>query len=310
MIVAVTGGTGFIGSAVVRAHLARGDQVRILTRRAGVHPWPGVRYVNGDLARGDVPSGFAEGADVLYHCAGELRDESRMRALHVEGTRRLLARARGRIGRWVQLSSVGVYGPHRDGIVTERTPAAPVGVYEITKAESDDLVRSAMPDAVVVRPSIVFGPDMPSSSLFALISMIDRGLFFFIGPRGASANYVPIEHVVDALLLCGASRAAAGDVFNVSACRPLETFVGAIAEALGARRPRLRLPRAAVRLAASALDGMPGWPLSTARVDVLSRRVTYSTRHIESTLGYRPSTTLEDALRRIVAQWRLEHADR
>jgi nucleoside-diphosphate-sugar epimerase len=310
MIVAVTGGTGFIGSAVVRAHLAQGDRVRILTRRAGVHPWPGVRYVNGDLARGDVPSDFVDGVDVLYHCAGELREEGRMRALHVDGTRRLLARARGRIGRWVQLSSVGVYGPHRDGIVTEQTPAAPVGVYEITKAESDDLVRSAMPEAVVVRPSIVFGPEMPGPSLFALISMIDRGLFFFIGPRGASANYVPIEHVVDALVLCGASRAAAGDVFNVSACRPIETFVGAIAEALGSRRPRLRLPRAAVRLAASALGRVPGWPLSTARVDALSRRVTYSTRHIELTLGYRPSTTMEDALRRTVAQWRLEHAAR
>ena len=46
-----------------------------------------------------------------------------------------MAVACGRIGRWIQLSSVGVYGPRTEGIVTEHTPEAPLGTYEQTKAD-------------------------------------------------------------------------------------------------------------------------------------------------------------------------------
>ena len=121
MVVAVTGGTGFVGAGVVRAHLSRGDDVRVLTRREAPPALAGARLVRGNLAHGEVPKEFLSGADVLYHCAGELRNEGGMYALHVEGTRRLLELASGAVGRWVQLSSVGVYGPRREGTITEDT---------------------------------------------------------------------------------------------------------------------------------------------------------------------------------------------
>lgn len=308
MIVAVTGGTGFVGAGVVRAHLERGDDVRVLTRREASPACGGARLVRGDLSGGEIPREFLRGADVLYHCAGELRDEGAMQAVHVDGTHRLLERASGSIGRWVQLSSVGVYGPRRDGTITEDTPEAPVGPYERTKAESDALVRAAGArgalDAVILRPSIVFGPEMPNQSLFALLSAVDRGLFVFVGGKGASANYVPVENVVAALVLCGTAPAAAAGVFNLSAFTAMEDFIGVIAGALGRKPPRLRLPRRPLRAAARVLGAVPRWPLSTSRVDALSNRAVYSTARIESTLGYRPLVTVEDALVRTVARWR------
>jgi nucleoside-diphosphate-sugar epimerase len=308
MVVAVTGGTGFVGAEVVRAHLSRGDDVRVLTRRGSAPALAGARVVRGDLAHGDVPKEFLSGVHVLYHCAGELRDERGMHALHVEGTRRLLELASGSVGRWVQLSSVGVYGPRREGTITEDTPEAPVGTYERTKAESDALVRTANArgalDAVILRPSIIFGPGMPNQSLFALLSAVDRGLFVFVGPKGASANYVPVENVVEALLLCATLPAAAGDVFNLSAFTTMEDFIGTIARALGRRSPRLRLPRRPLRAAAAVFGVVPRWPLSASRVDALSNRAVYSTTHIESKLGYRPPVTVKDALTRTVARWR------
>jgi len=308
MIVAVTGATGFVGQALIRQHRSRGDQIRVLTRRPAIDGSSGGEVFTGDLAFGNVPKQFVEGADVLYHCAGELRNEDRMTALHVGGTRHLLQRAAGAVGRWVQLSSVGVYGPRRHGVITEQTPEAPVGMYERTKAASDDLVRAAHAagqiDAALLRPSIIFGPEMPNQSLLALIGAVNSGLFFFVGPQGASANYVPIDNVVDALVLCATSPAAAGQVFNVSAFTRMEDFIGTIAAALGKAPPRIRVPRVPLRCAASLLSRMPGWPLSPSRVDALSSRAVYSTARIESVLGFTERVPVREALAQTVAHWR------
>jgi nucleoside-diphosphate-sugar epimerase len=163
---------------------------------------------------------------------------------------------------------------------------------------------------VVLRPSTIFGPDMPNRSIFALIRTVDRGLFFFVGGRNAAANYIPVENVLDALVLCGSSAAALGREFNVSDTMPLEAFIGVIADALRKPAPRLRVPRAPLRAAALAFGAIPGWPLTGSRVDALSCRATYSSARIRSVLGYRASVTVEEALRRTVGHWRAEGCTR
>lgn len=310
MIVAITGGTGFIGRGLVARHLARGDTVRILTRRpaAAVPFGDAVDLIHGDLAGGGTClAPFAEGAAILYHCAGEIRDPARMHAVHVEGTRCLLAAADRRIGRWVQLSSVGTYGPQRDGMVTEGTPLRPQGVYEETKAESDRLVLAAASSGLVsslLRPSIVFGPEMTNQSLFQLIATIDRGRFFFIGAPDAGANYIYVDNVIDGLVRCGTMPEAAGHTYNLSDRRTLESFIGAIARALGRPVPNRRLPERPVRWAARLAGRLPRVPLTEARVDALTTRVTYSSTRIERELGYAPPVSMEEGLRRVVAAWR------
>ena len=76
MIVSITGGTGFIGKILVEKHLKRGDQVRVLTRRAqSVNP--NVRIFIGNLFSPDIDlSEFLKNTDILYHCAGEIQDKS------------------------------------------------------------------------------------------------------------------------------------------------------------------------------------------------------------------------------------------
>jgi nucleoside-diphosphate-sugar epimerase len=213
VIVGITGASGFIGAALLQRHLARGDAVRCLTRSPARRAAPsgGAIWMTGDLASPDDGLiRFTDGLDVLYHAAAEIRDPARMQAVNVDGTRALLDAAAGRIGRWVQLSSAGVYGRHRAGAVLEETPLAPVGIYESTKAAADALVIEAaqhgcLGSAVVLRPSIVFGEGMPNQSIAQMARMIEHGLFFFIGAPGASANYVHRDNVVDALVLCVSS---------------------------------------------------------------------------------------------------------
>lgn len=306
-VIAITGGTGFIGRALVGRHVAEGDIVRVLTRSGLRSPDDGSRQVfHGDLASGTgdmVP--FVDGADVLYHCAAELSDATRMQAVHVQGTRRLLDAARGRAGRWVQLSSVGAYGPRRAGEVTEANPDQPLGPYETTKAAADLLVERELGlEYSILRPSNVFGTAMTNRSLWQWIAMIDRGLFAYVGRPGASANYLHVDNVVDALMRCATSSKAVGRTYIVSDFRPMEQFVGAIATALGRRPPHIRVPEIVARGVAAVGGVVPGVPLTRSRVDALSTRVTYSTERITSELSYEPVVTVEDGLRAMVAEHR------
>lgn len=311
MIIAITGGTGFIGRELVERHLARGDTVRVLTRRtASAAGLPqGVAVFQGDLVAGASLHDFVDQADVLYHCAGEVRDEARMAELHVTGTRRLAEAAGGHIGRWVQLSSVGVYGQPRSGRITEASPLAPRGLYETTKKISDDLVQAAgMAGAFewsMLRPSIVFGEGMPNQSLFQLIRVIDQGRFFFIGKPGASANYIHVDNVIDALLLCAQAPAAQARTFNLSDYATLEDFVAMIAAALGKPLPHWRLPELLARglaLAGTALTRR--FPLTPSRVDAMTTHARYPTDAIETALGYTRRVTLQAGINSFVNSWK------
>jgi len=250
--------------------------------------------------------------DVLYHCAAELRDPSRMEAVNVGGTAKLIEAAAGRVGRWVQLSSVGVYGPVRAGLVAEASPERPVGSYERTKTQADDLVREAAALGAfaysMLRPSTVFGNDMPNQSLVQWVGAIQRGLFFYIGKHGAMVNYVHVNSVVDALLLCGLAEAAKGRSYIVSEEMEIERFVGLICQTLGRTSPWLRMPEGVARVT-SSVGGLFGsrFPLTQSRIDALTNSAVYSSKKIRTELGYVPSVPLEEGLRGFVNNWSVHH---
>ncbi len=305
VLVGITGATGFIGSALVARHRDRGDRVRCLSRRPSSPGGP--LFVNGDLTEPDDRlNRFCDGLDVLYHCAGELRDQHRMRAVNVEGTRALIGAAAGRIGRWVQLSSAGVYGRHRQGVVTEETALTPCDDYESTKADADALVCEAaraggFASFCVLRPTIVFGAGMPNRSIVQMIRIIQRGLFFFIGRRGASANYVHVSSVVDALVACATSPQAAGRIYNLSDWTTVEDFAGTIADALGQPHPRLRLPELPIRALVKATGSAVPLPLTESRIDALVTRSRYSIDRIQRELNYTFGVSITAGLTELVA---------
>jgi nucleoside-diphosphate-sugar epimerase len=310
MVVGITGASGFIGSALLQRHLEAGDRVRCLTRRARLDAARGAVTIQGDLSNPDASLiRFAEGLDVLYHCAAEVGHQDRMRAVNVEGTRALVQAAEGRIGRWVQLSSVGVYGPHRDGVVVEETPIGPVGTYEETKAAADSLVLDAarkdrLASTVILRPSIVFGEGMPNHSISQWAEVIDRGLFFFIGRPGASANYVHIRNVVDALVLCSTAPAAHGRVYNLSDWCTVEAFACAIADVLRRPRPAMRLPERPVRVAVRAVGRVARLPLTESRIDALVSRHRYPITRIQRELDFQIALPIVDGLARMLTMRR------
>lgn len=301
MIIAVTGGTGFIGRHLIARHVARGDEVRYLTRHTPEKVIVGATAIIGDLAVIDSLLPLVRGVDVLYHCAAELNDATKMHNTNVLGTQNLLTAANGEVKRWVQLSSTGVYGSKPAQDVNEDTPINPMNPYEISKAAADELVYTAMNEqtlyGVVLRPSNVYGVDMPNQSLFQLINMIKRGLFFFIGQRGAMVNYIHIDNVIDALILCGTVILPAnGQTYIVSDCCTLEEFVATITTTLGIPCSKKRLPETFVRVVARLGDYLPRFPLRSSRVDALTYRHHYQVHKIEAELGYRHTVSMSKGI--------------
>jgi len=310
MVVAITGGTGFIGRRLAAALALAGHDVRVLTRKAApaVQAPEGVVLFSGDLTGEGNLAAFVSDVDVLFHCAGEISQPSRMHDLHVGGTSRLIEAASGNVRHWVQLSSTGAYGPRREGVVLEGDPLRPIGPYETTKVASDELVTRAGQSGAftfsILRPSVVFGSDMPNQSLFGMLRMIERGMFFFIGRPGASANYIHVDNVVQALIACGFERPAEGRTFNLSDYCTIERFAELSAQCLGVQPPTRRLPEWPVRLGAQLLQKLPGWPLKPSRVDALTSFVRYPSTCIESELHYRHTVSMAEGIADLVRGYR------
>jgi len=290
MKTAITGGTGFIGRPLVKTLLERGDEVRVLSRRPvdTTSTSQGARWSQGDF-RHPIDPTFLSGVDTLYHLAAELNKPEEMEAVNVQGTANLLsAAAKAGVRHWIQLSSVGVYGPPRALLVTEETTPAPANEYERTKLASDRLVqevcqRSDM-DYVILRPSNVIGADMKNGSFFALVRAVSRGRYFFIGPRGAIATYIHVEDVVRALVAC--QKAPMGGVYNLSSDCTWEVLIERIAAVLGIRSPRLRIPALPLRLVIGALEEHMRLPLTSGRLASLTSRSRYSSDRIVQGLGF------------------------
>jgi nucleoside-diphosphate-sugar epimerase len=310
--IAITGASGFIGQKLILEHLALGHNVRILTRSANATVPEGVEVCIGSLDMNDLPPSFPGKADVLYHCAAELRDPAKMKSVNIDGTNCLISAAKEKVSRWVQLSSVGIYGPQSTGSINEESIPAPKNLYEQTKLASDISVIHASEagnfDFSILRPSNVFGPTMINQSLFGLISAINSGKFFFIGPHGASANYVHADNVVKGLVLCGLHQRASGNIFNLSDHRTLEDFVDVICANLGVSSPRFRLPKQIAMFVAKGMNKLTSnFPLSPSRVDMLTTRCVYPSIKIERELSYKHALTMEEGLDDTIHHWKHMH---
>ena len=165
----VTGGGGFLGGAIVRLLVARGDSVQSLAR--GAYSWQkalGVETFVGDLADPGVVARAAEGCDVVFHVAakagiwGPVADYQRA---NVEGTRNVVAACRSRgVGRLVYTSSPSVVFNGQDMENIDESAPYPThhdAAYPATKAEAERLALAAN-DAdlavVALRPHLIWGP--------------------------------------------------------------------------------------------------------------------------------------------------------
>jgi dihydroflavonol-4-reductase len=323
--VLVTGATGFIGGALVRALVERGDAVRVLVRPGsdlGRLAGLDVETVIGDVTRPETLPPAVEGVRVVYHLAGMLGrygvPESAYHALHVEGTCNVVRACAGRpVERLVQCSSPGMLGavapgePPRD----ERSAHHPVSAYERSKSAAE---RAALPLAaelgvplVIARPEFVYGPG--DRHVVGLYRAIQRGTFFYIGAGDCLCHPSYIDDVVAGLIACASERTCPLEAYHICGPRPvtIRELVRAIARALEVRPPWLHLPTALVRGGAWGAE----WagrllhiepPLSLEGVRFFTESRAFSIEKARHELGWEPQVDIAEGTRRSVNWYRQE----
>ncbi len=235
--IAITGGTGFVGSKLIDLALASGHEVRALARREQAER-PGLEWVTGDLGNRDALARLTEGADAAIHVAGVInaRTPLEFAAGNIEGTKAMLA-ASADVPRFVHVSSLAA-----------REPA--LSIYGNTKAAADALVEAARPDAAIVRPPAVYGPgDRETANVYKLIA---RG--WALLPGAGRFSIVEVSDLSRALLALAENPSSRG-IFEIDDATPgglsHREMAAHIAAALGKTPTYLPLPPAALKLGAA-----------------------------------------------------------
>ncbi len=217
MIVCVTGGTGFVGGALVRRLLADKVPVRVLARpsaRADELESRGAEVVRGSLADTEALKRAVAGSECVYHVAAMVEapgDTADFVDANLGGTERVFAAclAAG-VRQVVYTSSIAVYGPVREGeVITEGTPFDEAPEQRDSYAQSKILAdkfalefsrQHGLP-LVILRAGIVFGPGKGLPIGLLGLQVGKTSVVFGKGSNRFPLNYV--ENLVDALLLAG-----------------------------------------------------------------------------------------------------------
>lgn len=241
MRLAITGGTGFIGSHLIDVALEKGHAVNALTRREQPSR-NGVCWIRGDLSRRDALERLVSDADAIIHLAGAIRSPNAagFEEGNVSGTLAMLAAATaGGVQRFVAVSSLAAREPK-------------LSLYGASKERSEELVHGSGLDWVIVRPPAVFGPgDKETLELFRMARL---GVML-MPPRGR----ISVIHVVDLvrlLLALAAPDAPSRCLIEPDDGKPggwtHREFARALADAVGTRAAVISSPGIILRLAARA----------------------------------------------------------
>ena len=291
-LITVYGGSGFLGRHVVRALAKRHYRIRVAVRRPDLagHLQPlgrvgQIHAVQANLRNPESVEAAAHGADVLINLVGILfeRGKQRFTTVHTEGAEHVVRAAAARGARLVHVSALGA-------------DANSTSAYARSKAEAEARVLAALPSTVILRPSILFGPEDNFFNLFASIARISPVLPL-IG--GGHTKFPPVfaGDVGQAIAQCvdGAARPGAAYELGGPEVRTFRELMQFILRTVERRRLLVPLPFGLAKLQASVLQFMPTPLLTPDQVELLrtdnivSEAARRDGRTIEA-LGVRPET--------------------
>src|SRR6516162_2735628 len=303
----VTGATGFVGSAVARALLAAGHDVRVLARpnsdRRNLDDLS-VEVAEGSLEDAASLARAAAGCRYLFHVAADYRlwvtDPEAMRRANVEGTRLLMRAALDAgIERVVYTSSVATLGLLPEGSADETAPSRiedMIGPYKRSKFQAEELVRDLVAKrglpAVIVNPSAPVGPrDRKPTPTGRLILEAARGQM--PGYVDTGLNIVHVDDVA-AGHLAAAEMGCVGERYILGGENlPLAAILAEVARAAGVRAPRIRVPYAIAYSAAigaeltARLRGNEPF-ITRDGVRMSRKRMYFNSAKASRKLGYKP----------------------
>ncbi|MFO7750521.1 MAG: NAD-dependent epimerase/dehydratase family protein [Desulfobacteraceae bacterium] len=325
--VLVTGGTGVVGTTLVRQLLKKGYYVRVLSRNGfSEHSNLAVEQHNA-LCRAEVVLGgitdpqalecALDGVEIVFHLAAmlgshplELTHRAKGRALsdqyrqvNVEGTKRLVEAA-GRIGvaRIVFFSSISVYGSgkKRAFVADESCSPAPDSLYAASKLEAERCVLAARNRknefmGVVLRVASVYGPK-EKKNYALLIKMARYGFFITIGKGNARRTLIHDHDLARAAILAAEHPKAKGNIYNVTdgKVHSFNDIRKAIALCFGKQQINIRLPERLVYSLLPMLEKFPKAHFFASGLKNLVEDTAVSGDKIQRDLGFSPRVDLKN----------------
>lgn len=312
MRIFVTGGTGYIGLALVRRLVADGHRVRALVRRTSrVEPLAALgaeTFVGDVLDRPSMREGMS-GADWVIHAAADLDlngPPGRMRAANVQGSENVASLAyKLGVGRFLSISSMAFFGgsPEDGSAATEETaPRRPFPtVYSATKHEGEMAIREWTKRGLrlnTVYPSLVYGPPGKREGANSILRGLARRRYPVLVAARRKTSWVYLDDVVDALLRVIARAAPGRDYLLAGDVIDFRSLAERVAALAGVEAPKLDLPVGAARLAAAAMGPLYRLrgrrpPFTKEQLGSLTREWNFDDRRAREELGWRPRPLAE-----------------
>jgi uncharacterized protein YbjT (DUF2867 family) len=265
-LITVYGGSGFLGRHVVRALAKRDYRIRVAVRRPDLanHLQPlgrvgQIHAVQANIRNGSSVEAAARDAHVLINLVGILFERGRQRfdAVHAAGAEQVALAANAQGARLVHVSAIGA---------DENSPSH----YARTKAMAERLVLAAQPTAVVMRPSVMFGPEDDFFNRFAALARFSPALPL-IGGGQTKFQPVVVGDVAAAIAEAAAGNARPGTIYELGGpdVRTFKELMQFVLRTIERKRLLLPIPFFAAKLQAAFLQFMPKPLLTPDQVELL-----------------------------------------
>ena len=321
MRVLVTGGTGFVGSHLVRRLLAKGLDVVSLDKSPGLFDdelrTSGATLISGSVTEPEDVNRAMEGCELVYHLASPFGDLLQPDAVYwdieVNGTRHVLEAAeRHRVRRVIHCSTQGVHGIIDRPPGDENSPLAPRDYYCYSKVEGErvcqEFISKGM-DIVIIRPTSVYGPG-DTRGWLKLYRMVESGWFLMIGDGTTMNHPVYVENLVDIFELAADKPGAKGRVYLAGDDKSvsLTELVHGVGKALGSDVRIVRFPfyqiawlgSGVIEVLFKAIGIKP--PVFRRRLSWFKTNRAFRIDRAKDELGYQPRVPLSEGLTR-TAHW-------
>jgi uncharacterized protein YbjT (DUF2867 family) len=289
-VILVTGGTGYVGSRLVRKLVEQEREVRLLVRDipAARRAFPtGVAFARGDVTEPETLSAALVGVDAVIHLVAIIRErgEYTFETINYQGTVNIVdAEQAAGVRRHLQMSALGVLPD----------PAFP---YHDTKYRAEQYVKGSGLDWTIFRPSIIFGP---GDQFFSTLAGLAKLPVPFVLPDGGTARFQPVwlDDVGDAFIAALDDAATIGQTYELGGpdVMSYKEMVGILMDVTGKHRPMLPLPASLLKPAAFVFDKfLPRPPVTPEQLKML--RLNNSSAHsATATLIGRPPRSLRVGL--------------
>jgi NADH dehydrogenase len=265
-LVTVYGGSGFLGRHLVRALAKRDYRIRVAVRRPDLafHLQPlgrvgQIHAVQANLRHAPSVEAAARDAHVLVNLVGLLFERGRQRfdAVHAYGAEQVALAASAHGARLVHVSAIGADANSRSA-------------YARSKAEAERLVLAALPQTVIMRPSVIFGPEDDFFNRFAALARISPALPL-IG--GGTTRFQPVfvGDVAEAIAQAVDGNAKGGTIYELGGPEVLtfEQLMRYVLATIERKRLLIPVPFFAARIKAALLQYMPKPPITPDQVELL-----------------------------------------